>query len=120
LNRIVSTIFRLALEDIRSTFFGKQTTSTVRRRQYTDTHGERKNTGKLTIAATSKCRICFYSVRSGKKTCGVLQKLLMSQVQLRVHTDTQQQQAPPPGRTPTFPCDGGAANAGTATSGFIV
>jgi hypothetical protein len=85
-----------------------------------DTQGERKNTAKLTIAATSKCRLCFYSVRSGKKRCGVLQKLLMSKLQLRVHTDTQQRQAPPPGRPPTFPCDGGAANATAAASAFMV
>ncbi len=49
---------------------------------------ERKNTRKLTTAMICECRFCSYPVSSGKKKCGVLQKLLMGIVQLRVHADT--------------------------------
>jgi len=48
---------------------------------------ERKNTRKLTTAMICECRFCFYPVSSGKKKCGVLQKLVMDKVQLPVHTE---------------------------------
>jgi hypothetical protein len=55
-------------------------------------------------------------VRSGQK-CGILQKLSMGKVELRVHTDTSQPEARP-GRPPSSsPCDGGAIAAAAA---FVV
>jgi len=67
----------------RSRIFKKQNTRIVTRRQYI----ERNNTGKLTFGVISECRLCFYSGHSGMKS-GVLRKLLMCKVKLRVDTDT--------------------------------
>jgi hypothetical protein len=49
-----------------------------------------KNKRKLTTAmiSISGYRVCFYSVRSGKKKCSVLQMSLMGVLQLRVHRET--------------------------------
>ncbi len=54
---------------------------------------------------TYECCLCFCSVHS-KKKCSVLHYLLMGKVELRVHTDTQQQA--PLSRRPSSPCGGGA------------
>jgi hypothetical protein len=97
-------IFPFDSEDIRSTVVGKQTT---RGRQLT--HTERgTNARKLTFAGSFDCRLCFYSVHSGKRS-GVLQKLLMGKLGLTVHTDTEQQA--PSGWTLSSPCGGGVAAA---------
>ncbi len=50
-----------------------------------DKHQERNNTRKLTISVISECRHCLYPVYSQKR-CGVLQKLLLGKVELRLHT----------------------------------
>ncbi len=80
------------------------------------THKEWNYTRKLTIAIMSKCLVCSYPVRSGQN-CGILQKLSMGKVELRVHTDTSQPEARP-GRPPSSsPCGGGAIAAAAA---FVV
>jgi hypothetical protein len=68
-----------------------------------------KNRRKLTTAMISifGYRVCFYSVRSGKKKCGVLQMSLMGIVQLRVHSETKQQA--PSGGPRSAQCGGGDA-----------
>ncbi len=66
-----------------------------------------KNRRKLTTAtiSISGYRVCFYSVRSGKKKCGVLQMSLMGIVQLRVPRETKQQA--PSGGPRSAQCGGG-------------
>jgi len=56
----------------------------------------------------SGCHLYFYLLRFGKK-CGVLQKLLTTKEQLRMHTDTFRQAFP--GRPPYSPYGGGGAGA---------
>jgi hypothetical protein len=74
---------RYHYNQISSRFSRNRTHVLLKTRQYI----ERNNTGKLTLAVISECRLCFYWGQSGLKR-GVLRKLFMCKVKLRVHTDT--------------------------------
>ncbi len=103
----LSPLFGFASEDItiiiRSRFVGKPKHMDCKKKAL----DRGKNRRKLTTAtiSTSGYRVCFYSVRSGKKKCGVLQMSLMGIVQLRVPRETKQQA--PSGGPRSAQCGGG-------------